>query len=361
MTKKANLGRAGTGKTLESKSRIATVLKWVGGGTAVLSLVFGLRQLTTIISDARERQHQVTELIAMGRLQQEARDYSTAWASLGKAAELRANEPGVRSGQEDLAMAWLDDIRGSQESMPFTAIVDMLVPVLSRGVVAANGPRKADLLAHLGWADFLRWRDGQRSLEPAAWYRKALAADSQNVYAHAMLAHWTLWNDGNLENANGHFASALKSGRERPYVRRLQLAALANTSDGAGEVELLQVATDMRKGNEPMDPDGRDRIWNTYYSRFVSNPREDSIDQLFAAVPATEQATTYRWMFDTTGYPQSKGTLYLYVLGRLQDAAGQKAEALATYRSIRSKLPANDSGRIRRRVDSAIVRLSRRP
>ncbi len=358
MTKKANHGRV---RRSSRRVGVAALLKWVGGGTAVLSLVFGLRQLTTIISDARQRQQQVTELIAIGRLQQEARDYGAAWTSLAKAAELRTNEPRVRSGQEDLAMAWLDDIRGSQEPTPFTAIVDKLVPVLSRGVVAANGPRKADLLAHLGWADFLRWRDGQRSLDPAAWYRKALAADSQNLFAHAMLAHWTLWNHGNLEDAKGHFASALKSGRERPYVRRLQLAALTNTSDGAGEVELLRVATDMRKGDEPMDPGGRDRIWNIYYSRFVSNAGEDSIDQMFAAVPAAEQTTTYRWMFDTTGYPQSKGVLYLYVLGRLQDAAGQRAEALATYRSIRSRLPASDRGLIRRRVDSTIVRLSRRP
>jgi hypothetical protein len=237
MTKTANPGRV---RRSRRRGGVTAVLKWVGGGTAVLSLVFGLRQLTTIISDARRRQHQVIELIGMGKLQQESRDYGAAWTSLAKAAELRANDPRVRSGQEDLAMAWLDDIRGSQEPTPFTAIVDRLVPVLSRGVVAANGPRKADLLAHLGWADFLRWRDGQRSLDPAAWYRQALAADSQNVYAHAMLAHWTLWNDGKLEDTNGHFASALKSGRERSYVRRLQLAALANTSDGAGEVELLR-------------------------------------------------------------------------------------------------------------------------
>jgi tetratricopeptide (TPR) repeat protein len=359
--KKVKPGRAERDETLESKGRLGAALKWVGGATAVLSLVFGLRQLTGMISDARDRQRQVTELIAMGKLQQEARDYGSGWISLRKAAELRANQSRVRAAQEDLAMAWLDNIRGSQSPMPFTAIVDTLVPVLSRGVVSAEGPRKADLLAHLGWADFLRWRDGERSLEPAERYRQALAVDSQNVYAHAMLAHWILWNGGSLEDANRHFATALRSGRERPYLRGLQLAALANMPEGRGDLDMLRVVNDMRKDNEPLDPSARNRIWYAYYSRFVSSPTGDSLDHLFAAVPPAEQVATYRWVFQNTEYVESKGFLYEYHLARLQEAAGQHGEALATYRSVRSKLTPDVIDRIRRRVDSAIVRLTRKP
>jgi hypothetical protein len=164
-----------------------------------------------------------------------------------------------------------------------------------------------------------------------------------------------LWNGGNLEDAKRHFASALKSGRERPYVRHLELAALANMRD-AGDLEMLRVANEMRKGDEPMDPDGPARIWDAYYSRIVSSPAEDSIDQLFAAVPPVEHIATYRWVFENTGYVESKGVLYEYVLARLQEAAGQREPALATYRSVRLKLPA---GRIRGRVESAIVRLTK--
>jgi hypothetical protein len=359
--RKAKSGRDGADDTPDSRSKPATLLKWVGGTTAVLSLVFGLRQLTVLISDARDRQRQVTELIATGKLQQEARDYRSAWNNLGKAAELRANDSRVRAAQEDLAMAWLDNIQGDQGPAPFSAIVDMLVPVLSRGAVAAEGSRKGDLLAHLGWADFLRWRDGQRSLDPAERYRLALAADSQNVYARAMLAHWILWNGGNLEEANRHLATAVRSGRERPYVRRLQLAALANARDGASDLEMLRVANEMRKGNESMDPNGRDRMWDTYYSRIISSPGAGSTEQLLAAVPPAEQVATYRWVFANTGYVESKGVFYQYILARFQDAAGQEADALATYRSVRSALPAHEVGRLRGRVDSAIARLSKRP
>ena len=104
-------------------------------------------------------------------------------------------------------MAWLDDIRGDQGPAPFTATVDMLVPVMSRGAVAAEGPRKADLLAHLGWADFLRWRDGQRGLEPAARYRQAMAVDAPKrvrpCHAGALDA-LERWKSGGCEPALRH-------------------------------------------------------------------------------------------------------------------------------------------------------------
>ena len=258
-------------------------------------------------------------------------------------------------------MAWLDDIRGDQGPAPFSATVDMLVPVMSRGAVAAEGPRKADLLAHLGWADFLRWRDGQRELDPAERYRQALAADSPNVYAHTMLAHWTLWNGGSLDDADRHFATALKSSRERPYVRRLQLAALANRSNDTTDLDMLRVANDMRVNNESMEPEDRARIWDVYYSRFLASPSRASTEPLVAVVPPADQLATYRWMFEKSGYAESKGLLYEYVLARLQDAAGQGSEALATYRSVRSKAPGNGDGRIRAAVDSAIARLARKP
>jgi hypothetical protein len=340
----------------------ATILKWIGATTALLSLIFGLRQLTVLISDARDRQRQVTELIATGKLQQEARDYGSAWKSLGKAAELRATDALVRAAQEDLAMAWLDDIRGDQGPAPFSATVDMLVPVMSRGVVAAAGSRKADLLAHLGWADFLRWRDGRRELDPSERYRQALAVDSPNVYAHAMMAHWTLWNGGNLDDADRHFASALQSGRERPYVRQLQLAALANRRDDTADLDMLRVANDMRMNDESMRPEDRARIWDVYYSHFLASPTSASTGRLVTAVPPADQLATYRWLFEKSGYAASKGLLYEYVLARLQDAAGQDREALATYRSVRSnEALRNVNGRIRAAVDSAIARLARNP
>ena len=59
----------------------------------------------------------------------------------------------IRTAQEDLAMAWLRDVRVPSGSR-FSDVVDPLAAVVTRGIVSATGVRKADLLGHLGWAQF---------------------------------------------------------------------------------------------------------------------------------------------------------------------------------------------------------------
>ena len=72
---------------VENRQTLAVILKWVGGATAVLSLVFGLFQLLQIVATIRAQQHQVAELLRVGELQQATRDYSAAWASFAEAAK----------------------------------------------------------------------------------------------------------------------------------------------------------------------------------------------------------------------------------------------------------------------------------
>jgi hypothetical protein len=126
--------------------------------------------------------------------------------------------PDVVHAQEDLAMEWLRKIR-VPEGQTFTSIVDKVSPLLTRGVVESQGARKADLLAHLGWGDYLRFRENQRQLHPDSYFEDALKEDSSNVFAHTFKASWIIWNRGSLKEASAHFRSALDSKREREIVR----------------------------------------------------------------------------------------------------------------------------------------------
>ncbi len=71
---------------------------------------------------------------------------------------LSSEQVKARKAQEDLAMVWAENIR-VPEGKTFSDYVDKLIPVLTRGTRDAKGSRKADLLAHLGWAYFLKSRD----------------------------------------------------------------------------------------------------------------------------------------------------------------------------------------------------------
>jgi hypothetical protein len=296
----------------------ATLLKWVGGVTAVLSLVFAVQKFTQMITDTRERQRTTSELYRVGKMQESSADYAAAWSSFEQG--LKTAEPGgqlaklmgrldeerrqLREAQEDLAMRWLENLRvNASKGESFTDAVAPLTPVLTRGITASSGARKADLLAHLGWANFLRWRDGQRELTPDRHYQEALVADSLNPYAHAYLAHWSLWTRGQaaLPEANAHFAAALRSRRARAEVRSKQTAALINLSD-AGETTLLRTVAEMVRGNELVDVSTRSRIYGIYWSSCprpgTTIPRNaERFEAIRAALPAAEHAAMVRTLF----------------------------------------------------------------
>lgn len=345
--------------TTRPPDRLAKILKWVTAGTAVLSLVFGVRTLANIISERGAKEQQVVELLGTAQLQREGRDYASAWASLERAAAIKGEDERVRRLQEDVAMNWLRDIRGDAGPAPFKNIVDQVTPVLSRGILAASGERKADLQAWLGWSDFLRWRDGQRDIDPARRYREALAGDSLNVFAHAMLAHWLLWSDESTDEARLHFERAVASGREREFVRQLQLAAYTDQSGPEGDAALLRFANELRLAQEEAPPRLVSRIWFVYYRCLGEEPSRCPAASVDREVSPRDHLATYRWLYaDSLTSPDARMPLRLQ-LARLEERAGESDSALAHYRAVSGVLGANADPRMVAQVRSAIRRLAR--
>lgn len=323
---------------VENRQTLAVILKWVGGATAVLSLVFGLFQLLQIVATIRAQQHQVAELLRVGELQQATRDYSAAWASFAEAAKtaeaggevaklmgsLSADQRRTRKAEEDLAMAWLDDIRVSKGEM-FSDIADRVVPALDRGVANSSGVRKADLLAHIGWANFLQLRSGTFDLDIEAKYRDALESDPANPFAHAMWGHWLIVNGNHLKEAQQHFAAAVKSGRERPIVRELQIAALEWVSEDEEKIELIRVCNEMRENNESLSEEERIQVLSSTDFLYRNMP----FSQLARIVPADEQSATYRWLL--RGFDVEQSNYRSFALARLAEAAGDCGTAQRLY------------------------------
>ena len=347
-----------------------TPLKWIAAAGALLSVVLGLNQVTRIASENSERQRHVTELRAVAAQQQKNADYPAAWSSLDEAVKaadqgsyfakligrLDSLRSDLRAEQEDLAMAWLRDVAVPSGST-FSSVVDPLVAVATRGVVGSTGPRKADLLAHVGWGYFLKSRDGTASGSLEETYRQALEIDPANPFAHAQWGHWVLWRRGSFPEASRHFAAAVASGRERPHVRRLQLAAMRLYGSLDTERGLLEAVNDMRTNDEAVDPATRRAVFNLYYSAFNS---DEAIQRVVSLVPPAEHIATIRALFFDDQFDQARAPLRDAVIALLQEAAAMPEDALASWRAVQAAVANGGDGRVATRASAAIARLSQR-
>src|SRR5262249_54266080 len=149
---------------------------------------------------------------------------------------------------------------------------DAVVPALDRALLDPQHPRRADTLAHLGWATFLKWRETGTG-DPASLYKQALEIDPHNVYANTMLAHWLLWQSEPLSAEGRCFAAAIASGKERPFVRTFQLAAVRNRNDDAADAEFIRVVNSMRQQNESLDERSARAAYVVFERRYGPRPR----------------------------------------------------------------------------------------
>ena len=190
------------------------MLKWVALLVAIAAIVgvgFAVRAAMARRALARE----VTTRLDAARLELGARNYPAAWEWTERATALDPDSSEARATAERVAMDWLENIRVTTGKTTFTDIITNVQPVLTRCATGTALPRTADCRAHLGWADFLRARDGAGGVDPVQHYRRAIGLDPQNVYGHAMWGFEMLRTRGPMAEARAHFDAALASGRER--------------------------------------------------------------------------------------------------------------------------------------------------
>jgi len=338
-------------------SKFSQFLKWIGYLTAIFSLCATVWGVGKYLYSRAETRKNLSELFATEAEQEKPHDYSSAWQTLERASKLSPDSDRVRATQENLAMLWLDDMR-LQENQNWSDVVQKLEPVLARAVAASKpGQHQADLRAHIGWAYFLESRDGRADLDPASQYREAVAEDPHNPYAEAMWGHWILWDHCyRVKEAAPHFAAALASHREGEFVRRLQLAALLNCGGEDAEQEVIRVLNAMRKEQRPLTDSDRSHVYGIYYSELSHESVKTS--EFINAVPPAENIATFHWLFDNWDAGDATTPLsHALYLARLQEAAGQRDEALANYKSVLRHTPPH-SGPRWELADAGVKRLS---
>lgn len=338
--------------------KFSQVLKWVGYLTAIFSLCATIVGIGKYVYGRAETRKNLAVLLATEAEQQKSRDYPSAWQTLEKAAKLDPDSEKVRDAQEKLAMVWLEDVH-LQENQKWSDVTQKLEPILTRAVATASpGPHRADLRAHVGWAYFLESRDGRFDRDPVGPYREAVAEDPNNPHAEAMWGHWILWDHCyRIKEATPHFAAALASQREGNFVRRLQLSALLNCNTEEADQEVIRVVNAMRKEQRTLNDRERSDILGRYY--FELSHQGPNTSAFINAVPPAEHVATFHWLFDALDSDESPNRWSrVYYLAVLQEAAGQRDEALGNYKLLLSQTSLRNSS-FSQAADAAVKRLSR--
>lgn len=290
----------------------------------------------------------------------EAGSHAVAWKQFEAIAAARPDDESARTAREDCGMRWLREARVAGEKESFAALVAPIQPVLAQGLAAARGERRADLQAHLGWADFLRSRDGGVATDPPALYRNALADDAGNVYAHTMWAHWIVWQGGKLDaEVRQHLDAAAKGSRERPWLRRMQfsIASLRGELNGYA----LAVLDQMRLAGEQPDTSQRDLVWRRLidWGLLASEPERE---QLLGFVSPADALATVEWLYPQEQMVAERQPLHRFARALLRARAGQQEEALADLEGLQRELAATKQNtRLSRATEQLLGQLRKVP
>jgi hypothetical protein len=361
-------GPANEGDALNS--RVGAVMKWVGIVTALISLGTAVYALIHSASDLRDHKRVFREQLKSGQMQESSGDFSNAWDSFTHAEAtvadegvfakllggLSAEQREVRMAEQDLAMEWLRSSRVPEGSQ-FSTIADKLVSVLTIGANTSSAARKADLLAHLGWAYFLKRRDGDESLRPETEYKEAVTVDAKNPYANVFWGHWILWNHGSLNDAKERFAAALSTDRARSVVRHFQLAALANVRSEDSDAAWLRVVSDMQAASEKIDSSLRDEVCNRY-EQALEDPAQ--MQKITAAITPVRQVDLLQALLQSEAISEVQKTTLKVALAESLEAAGRPGDALEAWKMVAGELKSQPHSIWSDRVDAAIKRLSRK-
>jgi len=320
---------------------IGDALKWIGGVTALLSLFLLAQQVNNVVSTWTDRQESVAALIMASDLQASAGDYAGAWGLLDQALALEPGSTQVQAHRVDLAMLWVRKIviAGDQT---FSEIINPLLPSLYLGAVRSGSSERADALAHIGWSNALRTRDGVRQLAIDEQFDAALVADPDNVFAHTWQATWLFmrandvdYDKPKIDLARAHFDAALATGQRRQWIRSMQLLSYLGSYNTAAQIEAIAVVASLKaEGSTLAAHDG------TFFERELTNlvigrgNRADVLrDAALNRFTWNEILDVYTWVIsmrpDTNYDPQER-----YALARLTELAGEPVNALAMYRSL---------------------------
>jgi len=356
----------------QSKGRwkfLGTALKWLGAVTALISLVAGSLQLNGLLQASRERSEAVQKLVQAADMQIEYNDLDSALQLVEQAIAL---QPGSRAaGQRQVTVAMMLLRHGFDYTKTgYRGKIDSLLPVLYRGAVDADPVRAADSLAHIGLANRIRQFDQNRKFPVEEYFQRAVALDSDNVFAHVFWAESCLTDvhrldcGNNLEAAEQHFTLAMQDGRQQDYVRRQRFDRLRGSYVEGADILLVGDMITSWRNKIPLDEKQQAMIRQEIPDFYYPDERSaKKLQRLLDRFPPAEVLGMLEWVVKGQKDEQNENGPMLALLAYLTELTGNRPLAIARYRAARLPLRQREfEGNfhytpIRERVDWALAGL----
>lgn len=338
-------------------STLLAFIKWIGGATAVISLIIGVKQISGIVKDWKERDESVRQIVTASRLLMEARDYGAAWEIAKKAAVIAPSSQTAFRQQVDIALLWLRDIWVQKGEKSYGDIIDPLILTLSQGAGDDDPGRAARVLAHIAWANILRLRDKKVQYEVERYLVQALELNPEDTYANAFTGYWLL-NEENkdketknkLSGAMGHFEKALKTNENSNFINQWYMLGLTGSNVANADVQAFKLASQWRKQPVvPLEPSDIPGVLGTLHWYFYSLdhrlPEKGFASRLVSTLSFEEIRDTYLWLLKE-GKSDSRVSQDLRPiknLGHLAEAAGKFEAAYAYYVDLLNRAKGSSS------------------
>jgi tetratricopeptide (TPR) repeat protein len=345
----------------EKESGSKRLLAWIGVITALIGVITGLSGVVGPLKGWWTQGRQSRIMLARAQRQEELGEYPAALDTLSEVLKDKPGNTQALQARLDVAMLWLEDMRTPRHDVDDVApkariIFDRLTPILEAGLGTSKDYRAADVVAHLGWLNLLRLRILGENGRIEEHIRRAVEMDPGNVYANAMLGEWLLLTHDSLDQAKAHFATALKTGKAKEFVRGCQLEGMIYDEDAGVRAELIRVANEMRKDGDPIGFGDRGRI-HSYYTPDTGTDAE--MREVVSALPPHEAWDTYLW----ANAPEARAAAPNSIEGRfiranIAEVSGKRDEALQIYRELQTELK-EPRVRVAQRVRDAVRRLTR--
>ena len=310
----------------------SAVIAAVGVAAAGIGYITDGVEFFTGVGDYFEDRTEVRSLIAAADERLTRSDFEAAWQTNAKALGLAPSDTAAEEQQAKVAMKWLESLRAASDGK----VVDPLKAVLIERLADTKGRERADVRAHIGWANLLLSRGGGPQTDIAAEFDAAIAEDPGNAYAHAMRGYWLLLSSrGPIDTARADLDLALTSTIDPSFSDGLIMSGLTSRTSDDFMLGAIEYANKIREAGRTIDA-GTKKTLLWYYS--IGLRDMELLAKISALLPLDKQTVFLDWLRQAELADRDK-RIATYFMALFAERAGNRDSALGLYRELVSTSP----------------------